>query len=261
MGATVTFNPAGVGAPPLSVTRKVKCAVVALQSTAMVAVTTPVPLILRLLTVTPLSVALAASLIVTGNVFSASSVSPTIAMTAVALGLPAVRLSVGDVIGGGAFTGGAKADSFVEENSLNKNIWAWRRVLGEEESFIETIPKRGYRFLAAVREADSSNQSTMMAQRTRTNIVSEEEFDDKPLASKIAVLPFRNLGEGAHLGLGLADTLITRLSNLRLIQVRPTASIIKYTTHDCDALAAGRELQVDAVLFPNLPDAGVGAAG
>ncbi|MGH9801858.1 MAG: hypothetical protein ACRD82_15965, partial [Blastocatellia bacterium] len=41
---------------------------------------------------------------------------------------------------------------------------------------------------------------------------------------------------------------ITRLGNLRLIQVRPTAAIVKYASSDCDPLAAGRELQVDAVL-------------
>lgn len=46
------------------------------------------------------------------------------------------------------------ADSFVEENNLNKCIHAIRRALGEkpgEQQFIETIKKHGYRFVAEVR--------------------------------------------------------------------------------------------------------------
>ena len=46
-------------------------------------------------------------------------------------------------------------DSVVEENSLDRNISALRKALGEQvsgESFIETVPRAGYRFAAAVRE-------------------------------------------------------------------------------------------------------------
>ena len=46
-------------------------------------------------------------------------------------------------------------DTFVEENNLAQNISALRRVLGEGaagERFIETVPKRGYRFVAPVTE-------------------------------------------------------------------------------------------------------------
>ena len=45
-------------------------------------------------------------------------------------------------------------DSFVEENNLADNIFKLRRVLGDGENgprFIETVPKRGYRFVADVR--------------------------------------------------------------------------------------------------------------
>src|SRR3979490_1886981 len=39
-------------------------------------------------------------------------------------------------------------DSFVEENNLAQNISTLRKVLGKEGSrFIETVPKRGYRFI------------------------------------------------------------------------------------------------------------------
>lgn len=45
-------------------------------------------------------------------------------------------------------------DTFVEEVNLAKNVSCLRKVLGEEESkqYIQTVPKRGYRFVAKVRE-------------------------------------------------------------------------------------------------------------
>jgi DNA-binding winged helix-turn-helix (wHTH) protein/TolB-like protein/Flp pilus assembly protein TadD len=68
----------------------------------------------------------------------------------------------------------------------------------------------------------------------------------------IAVLPFKLLGNEAsdeYLGSGMADALITKLSNIRQISVRPTSAVIKYAARpDTDPLAAGRELGVDSVL-------------
>ena len=43
-------------------------------------------------------------------------------------------------------------DTFVEEGSLSNNIFLLRKVLGEDPAFIETVPKRGYRFVGAVRQ-------------------------------------------------------------------------------------------------------------
>src|ERR1041385_1215700 len=46
-------------------------------------------------------------------------------------------------------------DSFVEESSLTQNISLLRKALSEgdvESNYIETIPKRGYRFVAQVNE-------------------------------------------------------------------------------------------------------------
>ena len=45
-------------------------------------------------------------------------------------------------------------DTFVEEATLAQNVFTLRKALGEDESckYIETVPKRGYRFVAAVNE-------------------------------------------------------------------------------------------------------------
>ena len=77
--------------------------------------------------------------------------------------------------------------------------------------------------------------------------------------SSIAVLPFKRLSaddNDEYLGLGMADTLITKLSNLRQIIVRPTGAVRKYMAPDQDPLAAGREQRVDAVLDGSIQKSG-----
>lgn len=76
----------------------------------------------------------------------------------------------------------------------------------------------------------------------------------------IAVLPFRQLnGKGVddeYLGVGLADALITSLSNTRQIVVRPTSAILKYDNPHQEPLAAGREQGVDSLLEGTFQRAG-----
>jgi DNA-binding winged helix-turn-helix (wHTH) protein/TolB-like protein/Tfp pilus assembly protein PilF len=55
------------------------------------------------------------------------------------------------------------SDSIVEENNLNQNISVLRRVLGEkpgEQRFIVTVPGRGYRFVADVRQVSDADLVT-----------------------------------------------------------------------------------------------------
>jgi DNA-binding winged helix-turn-helix (wHTH) protein/TolB-like protein/Flp pilus assembly protein TadD len=75
----------------------------------------------------------------------------------------------------------------------------------------------------------------------------------------IAVLPFKplvaNTGDES-LELGMADTLIARLSNIREITVRPISSVRRYSSLEQDPIAAGREQRVDAVLDGQIQKAG-----
>ena len=67
----------------------------------------------------------------------------------------------------------------------------------------------------------------------------------------IAVLPFKPLvaeNRNESLEMGMADTLIAKLSNFREINVRPISAVRKYASIEQDAVAAGREQKVDAVL-------------
>jgi tetratricopeptide (TPR) repeat protein len=45
-------------------------------------------------------------------------------------------------------------DSFVDENNLNQNVFVLRKALGEGP-YIETVPRRGFRFTAEVREIET----------------------------------------------------------------------------------------------------------
>src|SRR5215204_4309721 len=72
-------------------------------------------------------------------------------------------------------------DSFVEENNLAQNISILRKALGEAkegEHYIQTVPKRGYRFLADVRAVGGEEQTLIVRERTRARIVVERTDDD-----------------------------------------------------------------------------------
>ena len=72
-----------------------------------------------------------------------------------------------------------------------------------------------------------------------------------PKAS-LAVLPLRSIeepgGDTTHIGVGIADAILTRLANVRSIRVRPTSAIVAFEGGSIDPVAAGRRLQVDHVL-------------
>ncbi|HYE65924.1 MAG TPA: protein kinase, partial [Pyrinomonadaceae bacterium] len=87
------------------------------------------------------------------------------------------------------------------------------------------------------------------------------EFSETTIgATSIAVLPFKLLrleekGD-EYLGVGMADSIITKLSNIRRIIVRPTSSVLRYADVEHDVLSAGYELDVGYVLDGRIQRAG-----
>lgn len=67
-------------------------------------------------------------------------------------------------------------DSFVEENNLAQNISILRKALGED--YIQTVPKRGYRFTGNVSTAADEGEHLIVHQRTRARIVVERNDDE-----------------------------------------------------------------------------------
>jgi TolB-like protein/Flp pilus assembly protein TadD len=141
-------------------------------------------------------------------------------------------------------------DAVVGESGLTRNISVLRRILGgkDRQKFIETVPKRGYRFVATVKVAHAETAEVVGADTAGRSNVDQEKTG--PGLKPIAVLPFKSIGREAseYLGLGMADTLITKLSSIREIVIRPTGSIRKYEASAQDPRAAGRELKVDTIL-------------
>jgi serine/threonine-protein kinase len=68
----------------------------------------------------------------------------------------------------------------------------------------------------------------------------------------LAVLPLRAVDspdvEAAHLGVGIADAILTKLANVHSIRVRPTSAIAAFEGRTVDPVAASQQLQVDHVL-------------
>jgi TolB-like protein len=135
-------------------------------------------------------------------------------------------------------------DTTVEENNLNQSISALRRALGGDRNdhrYIVTVPGRGYQFVASVQKHNPP-----------------ETVSAKSIKS-LAVLPFQPLmptERDASLELGMADTLITRLSCIRGLIMRPLNAVRKYADFNQDAQLAGRELGVDSVLEGSLQHSG-----
>ena len=129
-------------------------------------------------------------------------------------------------------------DTIVEEGSLTSHISTLRKALGsasDRQEFIETLPKRGYRFLVPVTQVESG-QAESAARR-----------------SLLVVLPFENLSSGDrydYFSEGLTEELITQLARLspqRLgVIARTSAMQFKSTTKGIAQI--GSELGVDIVL-------------
>lgn len=82
----------------------------------------------------------------------------------------------------------------------------------------------------------------------------------QPVIRSLAVLPFETRaaqGVDAHLGFGLADRVITRLSNVRELTVRPTSAVRPFAARgDVASREAGLRLGVDAVLEGSVRSSG-----
>ena len=130
-------------------------------------------------------------------------------------------------------------DTFVEEANLAQHIAMLRKSLTDGvngERYIETVPKRGYRFMAPV------------------SIVESRSAEGRVARPSLAVLPFRVFGEASDsfLGLSIADTLITKLSQSTRIMMVSTTAIAKFESTSLRSDEAGLMLGVEFVLTGNL---------
>jgi len=167
------------------------------------------------------------------------------------------------------------------EQGVNHTIKQLRAALGDDAGaprYIETLTRRGYRFIAPIDVVPSVENNApaapaqlprlrrrltdlrvvpiaagvlavaavvMLLARTRDPVAA------LPPNSTLAVMPFEIVnvpGETGYLGLSLADAVIARLANGGAIRVRPVTPPRTADGSAQDVKAAGRTLQVDYVL-------------
>src|SRR5206468_2780588 len=78
-------------------------------------------------------------------------------------------------------------DTFVEESNLSSNISTLRRQLGatpEGGDFIQTIPKRGYRFAAAVKQVQDEDSMLLFGQPLGSEAAPAGEADPNPTSGQ-----------------------------------------------------------------------------
>ena len=170
----------------------------------------------------------------------------------------------------------------VEENNLSQTISALRRALGDEPGgrrYIQTVARRGYRFIAPVTVLDDEEPATVpppaapvasvarpgrrlalaggaaLAAAAALAVVWRAPGSGPPARATLAVLPFKPLAADSRdelLELGMADSLITRLSLVPGLVVRSVASVRRYAGSEQDAARAARELDVDWIVDGSL---------
>jgi len=204
----------------------------------------------------------------------------------------------------------------VEENNLSQVISGLRRALGDDvqgSRYIQTVPRRGFRFVAAVTAlphagapwlgasdaaplepsntpapaapcesaAAASTPATSRGRRLsdqsggRRRLLTGLAAGSAALlggagwwawrrtpadglaapAATLAVLPFKPLfaeGRDELLEVGMADSLIARLSTVPGLAVRSIGSVLRYAGQDQDPLRAARELDVTWIVDGSL---------
>jgi TolB-like protein/DNA-binding winged helix-turn-helix (wHTH) protein/Tfp pilus assembly protein PilF len=177
------------------------------------------------------------------------------------------------------------SDTFVDfEHSLNTAVKKLRTALGDEAEtprYIETLPRRGYRFVGEIKESipvepepalpASVPPSTapvkvslprwnrlavllgsiaVVAMATAATLLVLHYRTSNRIES-IAVLPLANLSgdqEQEYFADGMTEELITDLAQIKALRVISRTSVMRYKGSKKSLPEIGRELDVDAVL-------------
>lgn len=129
-------------------------------------------------------------------------------------------------------------DAFIEEANLSRHIWTLRQVLqdtGAGPRYIETVPKRGYRFIAPVRS------------------IHADEAGRAP--TRLLILPFRWLRPDADLeflAFSLPDAIGSALTAVKGVAVRSSLVAARFAGDPPDFSRIAREADVTAVVTATL---------
>jgi DNA-binding winged helix-turn-helix (wHTH) protein len=148
-------------------------------------------------------------------------------------------------------------DSFVEEATLAQNIFTLRKMLGKAgngRSYIETVQRRGYRFVAPVRVVEKRAGAARKGSPNR-NARAKAAAHAGPTEWKelnaVAVLVLDNACEDPlidRLSEGIAERIINSLARLPSLRVISRSTILRYKGKGISPQEVGRELGVPTVL-------------
>ncbi len=170
-------------------------------------------------------------------------------------------------------------DTIVDEGNLTFQVSTLRKVLEGDPSsawpYIVTVPGRGYQLVTPVEHVSPQRTRSRrplfigMVGIVAAAAVASAAFvldrsREKPVAPapamihELAVLPFKPLVASERdeaLEVGMADSLIAKISNIRGLSIRPLSDVRRFGGLEQDPIAAGRELGVDAVLDGSIHNA------
>ena len=160
-------------------------------------------------------------------------------------------------------------ETFVEEGGLARNISVLRKTLGDEPDgsrFIETIPRRGYRFVAPLKDESGRPERRAHGRRRTVLAISAaailigavagflylrkgSDSASRFRATSIAVLPLKNLSKDSaeeYVSEGMTDELATVLAKTGVRVIGPDS--VRRLRPGAPLDEIGRQLKVDAVI-------------
>jgi DNA-binding winged-HTH domains len=141
------------------------------------------------------------------------------------------------------------SDAIVEENNITVTMSILRKTLGDrvQQQFIETVPRRGYRFVAEVTEVFAQTPVTVDSSQT----VSPAELEEEPIDS-LAVIPIEGPGNDPnvdYLSEGITESIINMLSRIPKLRVLACSTVFRFKRKKIDPQNVGVMLNVRAVMM------------
>jgi TolB-like protein len=154
-------------------------------------------------------------------------------------------------------------DTFVDvDHNLNTAINKIREALNdssEHPHFVETLSRRGYRFIAPVENVTPAAPSILAAFSVASGAPNAGASGLHDEGFWVAVLPFKSSGDHADLAAlaqGITEDIVTGLSRFSYLRVISLRSTLRYASEAADTRTAGKELGARYVMEGSLRQAG-----
>jgi DNA-binding winged helix-turn-helix (wHTH) protein/tetratricopeptide (TPR) repeat protein len=147
-------------------------------------------------------------------------------------------------------------NTIVVENNITVSMSMLRKILGEDRGgrkFVETVARRGYRFVAEVREISRDHRPSNdgVAVSSAITAVPQAHLRDAPIDS-LAVFPVNKAANDLdveYLSEGITESIINKLSQIPTLRVLACSTVHRFKGTDIDPQEMGTILNVGAVMI------------